>query len=124
MFSTGKKKNQNERLLIHWNEVFNDSDVGKNAQIGASEDEILGLQSNGLDDNFEGELHMQDNTIENRVNEKIIANWVRKEVDSVVLANENRVHYAIWTKMDNMVIISVEMAMRPIIVSWKRGTNL
>ena len=49
-----------------------------------------------------------------QVIEKNITDKIRKEVDHAVMAVENRVHDAILTAMDNVVILLVEMAVRSI----------
>ena len=49
-----------------------------------------------------------------------IADNIGKDVDNAVMAVENRVHDAILTAMDNVVIPRVEMTVRSIIESAAR----
>ena len=60
----------------------------------------------------------QNQVIGNNINDK-----TRKEVDNVVKTVENRMHCAILTAMDNVVIPPIEMAVRSIIESSAYGHN-
>ena len=61
--------------------------------------------------------------IQDQVIEKNIADKIRKEVDGALMSVENRVHDAMLTAMDNVVIPRIEMAVRSITESSGRGPN-
>ena len=59
----------------------------------------------------------------NQVIGRNIANKIRKEIDCVVAAVENRAHDAILTAMDSVVIPRVEMAVKSMTGLSERGRN-
>ena len=64
---------------------------------------------------------VENSTSYDQLIERNIADGIRKEVNSVVMAVEQRVHAAILTAMDNIVIPRVKMVEISIIESSERG---
>ena len=96
------------------NENINDFIVGNNTKADAIGNETLEPQTSCLI-NFFGRSTVGTNSAsQDQTIEKNIADKIRKEVGNAVMAFENRVHDAILTAMDNVVIAMVEMAVTSI----------
>ena len=80
-------------------------------------------QTSGFINKFGSSADGENSAIQAQVIEKIITDKIRKEVDKIVMAIENRVHDAILTAFDNVVIPSVEMAARSITQSSGKGPS-
>ena len=109
--STRKKKNQQKTKLSQLKETSNDFVIGTSANVNVSESETLGQQNNGQNIDFE---KFGKSARQNKVIEKNIDNQVSRAVSSAVMTVENRMHDAILTTIDNVVIPRVEMAVEPI----------
>ena len=88
---------------------------------GAIEDETVETENDGFVYNFTSATLNENSVNHNQLNGRNIPDNVRKEVDSVVAAVENRVNHANLTAMDSVVIPRDEMAVTSIIGSSGRG---
>ena len=84
------------------------------------ENETLEQQTNGLYNDSE---RVVDSANQNQVIGSNIDDKIGKAVDNVVMTVENRMHDAIFTAMDKVIIPRVEMAVRSITGSSGRGHN-
>ena len=120
MLSTPKKKNQHKRQLSKLNETLNDFIIGNNTNFGVSENENLEQQANGRHKDFERNV---DNASQNQVIGKNSGDKIRDAANSAVIVVENRLHDAILTVMNDVVIPRVEMAVRSITGSSANGVE-
>ena len=88
--------------------------------MSATENENLEQQSNGPNDDLEGNVGRSS---QNQVKANNIGNKIRRAVGNVVFAVENRMHDAILTAMSKVVIPRVKTAMRSITGSVGHGPN-
>ena len=88
--------------------------------MNVSESESLEQRTNGQSNDFE---IVDDSARQNQVIENKIDNQITRAVSNAVMTVENRMHYAILTAIDNMVIPRVEMAVKLITGSTGYGTN-
>ena len=105
------------------NESSTDFIVGTNTNADVAEDETVEPQADGLVNDFGRSTVGENSASPNEVTERNSADRIGKEVDSAVTAIKNRVHDAILTAMDDVVIPRVKMAVRSIIGSSGRGWN-
>ena len=112
MVSTRKKRNQQKRQLSHLNETLNDFVIGSNTNESITENETLESQTDGRYDNAEEIVNRQNSAFQYQVIGNNIDDKIRKVVDNAVKTVENRMHDAVLTVMDNVVIPRVEMAVR------------
>ena len=114
------KKHQNKKLISQLKSL-NDFVNGNNANAEAAENEAVETETGYFVGNFERLTVGENNTSHDEVVERKISDRSGKVINSVVKAVEIRVHEAIWTAMDNIVIPRVEMAVRSITGSSERG---
>ena len=105
------------------NESSNDFIVGTNTNADVAEDETVEPQADGIVNDFGRSTVGENSASPNEVTERNSADKIGKEIDSAVTAIKNRVHDAILTAMDDVVIPRVKMAVRSIIGSSGRGWN-
>ena len=101
MVSTRKKKNQQKRQLSYLNETLNDFIHGSNTNMGVSETENLEQQASGRHRDFE---RIVDNASQNQVIGVNTDDRIIDAVNSAVIAVENRMHDAIFTGINGVVI--------------------
>ena len=112
MLSTRKKKHQHERQVSQRNKTSNDLVVVNDTHVSAIGNESLKPQANSLPKSFErvtvGDNSIcQDQFIGNNIDDRI-----REAVDNAVMTVKNRMHDAILTTMDNVIIPLVEMTVK------------
>ena len=90
-------------------ETLNDFNIGNNTNMGATENGKLEQKTNGLSGDFE---KFVDCSSQNQVNENDIDDKIRRAGDGVVLTVENRMHDAILTAMDKVLMPRVATAVR------------
>ena len=112
MVSTRTEKHLNKRQLSQSKETLNDFVIGNDTIADAVKIETLEPQTNGFADSFGTFTFGVISSSQDQVFEKNIVDKINKEVDYVVVAVENRLHDAILTAIDNVVISRVEMAVR------------
>ena len=123
MLSTRKKKHQHETQLSQRNKTSNDFVVGNDTHASAIGNETLAPRTNSLPKSFERVTFddnsiCQDQFIENNIDDRIT-----EVVDNVVKTVENRMHDAILTAMDNVIIPLNEMAVKLIKESSRQGPS-
>ena len=106
--------------LSQIDETLNDLVIGNSLIVNASESENLEQQTNGQSNDFES---VENSVRQNQVLEKKIDNQSTRVVSSAIMTVENRMHIAILTAIDNLVIPRVEMAVKSITGSTGYGTN-
>ena len=105
------------------NETLNAFVIGNNTNADAIRKESLQPQTIGLINNFGNPTVGENGGNQTQVVVKNFADKIRKEVENAVMAVENRVHDAISTGMDNVIIPRVEMAVRSVTESSGIGIN-
>ena len=108
MVSKRKKKSLQKRHLSQLNETFNDFVIGNNTNASAMGNETLEPQANGRYNNFDKIVAGENSAWQNKVIENI-----RKAVNSAVMTVENRMHDAVFTAVNNIVIPRVEVEWLP-----------
>ena len=88
-----------------------------------AEGETEKLQDGGLVDSCGSATFGENSASHNQVIEQFIACRIRKQVNSVVAAVENRFHDAISTAMDYLIIPKIEISVRSVLESSERGAN-
>ena len=109
-----RKKHQYKRQPNELNETLNDFIVRNNTNAGAIGNKTLELRTSGLVNNFGRPTVDENSAHQDQVIEKNFAVKIREEVDNAVMVVENRVHDAILSAMDNVLIPKIEMAVRSI----------
>ena len=106
MVSTRQNRKQQKRQLSQADETLNDFVIGKNVNENVSESEDLEQETNGQSNDFQrvDNSVRQNQAIENRIDDQIT-----RAVSSAAMTVENRMHDAISTAIDNVVIPRVEM---------------
>ena len=123
MVSLCLKKHQNEEILSWLNETLRDFLIGKDTNAEAIEIETLEPQTIGLVNIFRTSSVGEVSASNDQVIERNFADKIRKEVNNAVMVDKNRVHDAILTALDNVVMPRDEMAVRSITESSERGPN-
>ena len=109
MVPTRKKKSQQKRQFSQLDETFNDLAIGNSVNVNVWDSEILEQQTDGQCNDSE---RVNNSLCQNQVMENKIGNQITREVSSAVMTVENRLHDAILTAIDNVVIPRVEMAVK------------
>ena len=120
LVSTRKKKNQQRRQLSQLEETLNDFVIGNSVNVNVSESVNLDQQTNGQPNGFE---RANKNDHQNQVLENNTDNQITRVVGSAVMTVKNRMHDAILTAIDRVVISRVERAVKFITSSTGHGTN-
>ena len=115
-----KKRNQRKRQLIQLKETLNDYVIGNNSNMGETENENLEQQADDRHRYFE---RIVDNASQNQIIGNNTFDRIRDALDSAVIAVENRMHDAILTALNDVVIPRVEMTVRSISGSSGNGPN-
>ena len=114
MVSTRKRRNQQKKQLSQLNETLNDFAIDSNTNVGVTENETLVSQTDSRYSNPERSVDGEISACPNQVKVNNSGNKIGKAVDNAVKIVENRMHDAILTAMENVVIPRVEMALRSI----------
>ena len=101
-------------------DTLNEFVIGNSNTVKTIENEDLKSDANGHHEDFE---KIVDSASQNQVIGSNNDNRKRNAVDNVVIAVENRLHEAILTAMNIVVIPWVEMAVRSITGSSENGPN-
>ena len=109
-----RKKKHQKKTLNQLTDNLTYFFSGKNTNANSIGIENSDLHTKDLINNFERSRVDESNASQNQVIEKILPDKIRKEVDSIVMAVENRVHEAILTAMNNVVMPRVEKTVRSI----------
>ena len=88
--------------------------------MNVSESETLEQQTNGQSNDFERVDH---SARQNQVIENKCGNQITRAVSSAVMTVESRMHDAILTVIDSVVILRVELAVKPITDLTGHGTD-
>ena len=120
LVSTRKKKNQQRRQLSQLEETLNDFVIGNSVNVNVSESVNLDQQTNGQPNGFE---RTNKSDRQNQVLENNTDNQITRAVGSAVMTVKNRMHDAILTAIDKVVISRVERAVKVITSSTEHGTN-
>ena len=121
--STRKKNHQNKKQLSLLDETLNAFIVGNNTNAGAIDRETLDPLTSGLVNDFELSTIGGNSASQDHVVETNIADQIKNVVENIFMAIEKRVHDAILTAMDNLLIPRVEILLRSVIESQGRGPN-
>ena len=109
--SRRKKKSQKKRKFRRLDNTLTDFFIGDGNTANTLENEASESQASDHHENFDRIVY---NASQNQVLESNTDNKIRNAIDSAVIAVENRIHDAISTAMNNVVIPQVEMAVRSI----------
>ena len=120
MVSKQKKKSQNKKQLNRLDDILYDFVIGNGITANTIGNEAAESQFNGLCQDFEG---IVDSASQNQVIESNTDDRIRNSVNSAVIVVENRMHDAILTPMNIVVITQVERAVRSITGSSRNGPN-
>ena len=120
MVSTRKEKIRQKRQISQLKETLKDFVFGNNTNMGVSGNGNLEEQASGHHRDFE---RIVDNASQNQVIGNNTDDKIRDAVDSVVIVVENRMHDAILTAINDVVIPQVEMTVRPITRTPGNGPN-
>ena len=112
MVSTRKKIRQQRRQLSQLNKTLNESVHGNSTNVSAIENKTLVPQANGRFNNGECIFNGENSACQNQVLEDKIDDKIRKVVYIAVMTLDNRMHDAVFTAMDSVVIPQVEMVIR------------
>ena len=123
MISTWKKKHQHKSQLYHLNEILNDSVIGSKTRANAKRHEVLEFQANSRSIEFGSitvgeKISCQDQIIENNIDNKL-----KMAVKSAVMTLKKWMHDAISTRMDNVVVTRVAVAVRSTTEMSGRGSS-
>ena len=105
MVSTRKKKHQHKRQLSQTDELLYVFVIGNNTKVSTIGDETLELETNGLFLNFGRITLGQNSECQDQVVERNNDVKIRFTVDNAVKSVKNRVPDAIFTAMDNVVLL-------------------
>ena len=105
------------------NDSLNDFVIGNRTNGSAIRGEALEPQKNSCWNNFGRNIAVDNSECENQILENTIDDTIRNVVDSAVIVVGNRVHDAILTAMDSVVIPRVYRAVRSVNESSGRGTS-
>ena len=105
------------------NETSNDFVIGINTNVSAIEKETSEPHVNARYNNAEKNINGERRACQNQVIENNIDDKIRKAVDNAVMTVGNRMHDAILSAMDIIVIPRVEMAVRSITGSSVQGPS-
>ena len=115
-----KKKNHQKRQLSQLDETSYVFFIGSSVNVNVSGSENLEQQTDGQSNDFE----RVDNSVrQNQVKENRSDDQITRVVSSAVMIIENRMHDAILTTIDNVVIPRVEMAVKSITGSAGHGRS-
>ena len=106
---TRKEINQQKRQLSQLDETLNDFVIDDIINVNVSENEKLEQQTNGQPNDFE---RVDNNARQNQVIENNIDYQITRAISSAVTTVDNRMHDAILTTIDNVVIPRVEIAVK------------
>ena len=120
MVSTRKKKNKQKRLLSQLDDTLNDFVISNSVNATVSDSEVLDQQTNGQLNDFE---RVDNNARQKQVVENNIDDQTTRAVSCAVETVEKRMHDAIWTAIDNVLIPKVEMTVKSITGSTGHWTN-
>ena len=120
MVSTRKKRNRQEKQLSQSNETLNDSIIGNGTNMSGTENESLEQQINGEHNDFEKSV---DSASQNQIIGNIIDDKFKEAVDKTVLIVKTRMHNAILTAMEKVVIPRNNMVVKSIAGSSGHGPN-
>ena len=114
-----RKKQQKKKQLSQLNETSNDVIIGNRANVSVVETETLEQQTDGQHYGFERlvDSASQNHAVENNEDK------IERAVDNLVFPVQNRMHDAILTAMDKVVLPGVEMAVRSFTGSSGHGPN-
>ena len=115
-----QERNQQNRQLSQLDETLNDFVIGNSVNVNVSESENLEKQTDGQCNDSE---RIDNSVCQNQVMENKIDDQITRAVNSAVLAVESRMHDAILTVIDNVVIRRVEIAVKSITAWTGHGTN-
>ena len=121
MVSTRMKRQQNKRPFNQLREFDTDFMIGQSTHGGQNENinstivEITALNSASNTTQFSGSQLVMHTL------EKNFTNKVRCEVDSVMTTNETRMHQAVLTATENLVVHRVEIAITSVNTSSRRS---
>ena len=121
--STRKKKHEHKKQLSQLNETLNNYIIGKITNASAIVNETLEPQTNNLSNSCERIAVGENSACQDGVVDETIDDKIRKAFDNAVMTLKNRIHDAILTAMDNILITRVEMAVRLITESSIRGPS-
>ena len=120
MVSTRKMENQQRRHLSQLDETLKDIVIGNSVKMNVSENENLEQRTDGQCNDSE---RVDKTACQNQVIKNEIDDQITRTVSSAVMTVENRMHDAILTAIDNVVIPRVEMAVKSITSSARHGTS-
>ena len=109
-----EKKRQNKKFLRQLDESLINFVIRSHIAASIAENKTVETRNNGLCNNSVSATLSENNASHTQVTERKITDRVRKEVDGVFAAVENRVPDAILTAMDSVYIPRIEVAVRSI----------